>query len=137
MCRSSLVYTAFHKNILTVLFTLDDVFFFGKTVVSSVDVHHRDLKPEAIQFLAGDKDRYRPAVLTPIRPKDGITSNLHRIVGDYPYAMSRCSRLFNPANRVRPAETMKITAIRRISPVYNLLNLKYQVVNASRKLRDS
>ena len=29
---------------------------------------------------------------------------------------------------------MKITAIRRISPVYNLLNLKYLVVNANRKL---
>jgi hypothetical protein len=99
-----------------------------------VDVHHWDLKPEAMQFLARDKDRYRSAVLTTFGPKYGITSNLHQIVGDYPYVLSRYSRLFNLANRGRPTETMKITAIRRISPVYNLLNLKYLVVNANRKL---
>lgn len=121
-------------NILTILFILGDVFFFGKTFVSSVDVHHWDLKPDVMQFLARDNDRYRAAVLTTFGPKYGITSNLHQIVGDYPYVLSRYSRLFNLANQGRPTETMKITAIRRISPVYNLLSLKYLVVNANRKL---
>ena len=121
-------------NILTVLFIIGEVFIFGKTFVSSVDVHHWDLKPDAMQFLARDKDRYRSAVLTTFGPKYGITSNLHQIVGDYPYVLSRYSRLFNLANRGRPTETMKITAIRRISPVYNLLNLKYLVINANRNL---
>ena len=119
-------------NILTVLFILGDLLLFGKTFVSSVDVHHWDLKPAVMQFLARDKDQYRSAVLTTFGPKYGITSNLHQIVGDYPYVLSRYSRLFNLANRGRPTETMKIAAIRRISPVYNLMNLKYLVVNANK-----
>jgi hypothetical protein len=72
-----------HKllNTITVLFIITDLLFFGKTFVSSVDVHHWDLKPEALQFLARDKDQSRSAVITSFGPKYGITSNLHQIAG--------------------------------------------------------
>ena len=117
-------------NTIIVLFILGDLLFFGKTFIASVDVHHWDLKQEARQFLARDKDQYRSAVITSFGRKYGITSNLHQIVGDYPYVLSRYSRLYNLANRGKPSESMKIGAIRRISPVYNLLNLKYLVINS-------
>jgi hypothetical protein len=119
-------------NAIIILFLLGDLFIFGKSFVSSVDVHHWALKPEARQFLAGDKDQYRSAVITSFGSKYGITSNLHQIVGDYPYVLSRYSRLYNLANRGKPTASMKISSIRRISPVYNLLNLKYLVINSDR-----
>jgi hypothetical protein len=88
---------------------------------------------EAQQFLSRDKAQYRSAVITSFGPKYGITSNLQQIVGDYPYVLSRYSRLYNLANRGKPTESMKINSIRRISPVYNLLNLKYLVVNSDQR----
>jgi hypothetical protein len=120
-------------NTVTVLFILSDLFLFGKTFISTVDVHNWDLKMEAQQFLSRDKAQYRSAVITSFGPKYGITSNLQQIVGDYPYVLSRYSRLYNLANRGKPTESMKINSIRRISPVYNLLNLKYLVVNSDQR----
>jgi hypothetical protein len=121
-------------NTITILFILADLFIFGKTFVSSVDIHHWDLKPEALQFLARDKDQYRSAIVTSFGPKYGITSPLHQISGDYPYVLSRYSRLYNLANQGKPIPSMKLTGIRRLSPLYNLFNLKYLVVNSNRKL---
>jgi hypothetical protein len=121
-------------NTITILFILADLFIFGKTFVSSVDIHHWDLKPEALQFLVRDTDQYRSAIITSFGPKYGITSPLHQISGDYPYVLSRYSRLYNLANQGKPIPSMKLTAIRRLSPLYNLFNLKYLVVNSNRKL---
>ena len=117
-------------NAIIILFILGDLFLFTKTFVSSVDVRHWDLKREALDFLAKDKDPFRTAVITSFGPKYGITSNLEQIVGNYPYVLSRYSRMYNLANRGTPTASMKIGAIRRISPVYNLYNLKYLVFNS-------
>ncbi len=119
---------------ITILFIFTDLFIFGKTFVSSVDIHHWDLKPEALQFLSRDKNQYRCAVVTSFGPQYGDTSFLQQISGDYPYVLSRYSRLYNLANRGKPIASMKISSIRRVSPVYNLLNLKYLVVNSNRIL---
>jgi hypothetical protein len=119
---------------ITILFILTDLFIFGKTFVSSVDLHHWDLKQEALQFLSRDKNQYRCAIVTSFGPQYGITSLLQQIIGDYPYVLSRYSRFYNLANRGKPDPSMKITAIRRMSPTYNLLNLKYLVVNSNRIL---
>ena len=117
---------------IIILFILTDLFIFGKTFVSSVDIHHWDLKQDALQFLSRDKNQYRSAIITSFGPKYGVTSLLHQITGDYPYVLSRYSRLYNLANRGKPIPSMKITSIRRVSPIYNLLNLKYLVVNSNR-----
>ena len=121
-------------NTLTIIFILTDLFIFGKTFVTSVDIHHWDLKQEALEFLDRDKNQYRSAVITSLGPKYGVTSLLHQIIGDYPYVLSRYSRLYNLANRGKPSALMKISAIQRVSPVYNLFNLKYLVVNSNRTL---
>jgi hypothetical protein len=121
-------------NTITLLFILTDLFIFGKTFVSSVDIHHWDLKQEALEFLNRDKNQFRSAVITSFGPKYGATSLLHQIIGDYPYVLSRYSRLYNLANRGKPTPLMKISSIQRISPVYNLFNLKYLVVNSNRAL---
>jgi hypothetical protein len=121
-------------NTITILFILTDLFIFGKTFVSSVDIHHWDLKQEALEFLNRDKNQYRTAIITSFGPKYGVTSLLHQIIGDYPYVLSRYSRLYNLANRGKPTPLMKISAIQRVSPVYNLFNLKYLVVNSNRIL---
>jgi hypothetical protein len=117
---------------IIILFILTDLFIFGKTFVSSVDIHHWDLKQDALQFLSRDKNQYRSAIITSFGPKYGVTSLLHQITGDYPYVLNRYSRLYNLANRGEPIPSMKITSIRRVSPIYNLLNLKYLVVNSNR-----
>jgi len=117
---------------IIILFILTDLFIFGKTFVSSVDIHHWDLKQDALQFLSRDKNQYRSAIITSFGPKYGVTSLLHQITGDYPYVLSRYSRLYNLANRGKPIPSMKISSIRRLSPIYNLLNLKYLVVNSNR-----
>jgi hypothetical protein len=119
---------------ITVLFILTDLFIFGKTFVSSVDIHHWDLKQEATEFLARDQDQFRSAVITSFGPKYGITSLLDQITGDYPYVLRRYSRMYNLANGSRPTPSMKIDNIRRVSPAHNLFNLKYLVVNSNRKL---
>jgi hypothetical protein len=117
---------------IIILFILTDLFIFGKTFVSSVDIHHWDLKQDALQFLSRDKNQYRSAIITSFGPKYGVTSLLHQITGDYPYVLNRYSRLYNLANRGEPIPSMKISSIRRVSPIYNLLNLKYLVVNSNR-----
>ena len=119
----------------TVLFILTDLFIFGKSFVSSVDIHHWDLKPEAAEFLARDPDRFRSAVITSFGPKYGITTLLDQITGDYPYVLRRYSRMYNLANGSRPTPSVKIDNIRRVSPAHNLFNLKYLVVNSNRKLQ--
>ena len=119
---------------ITVLFILTDLFIFGKTFVSSVDIHHWYLKQEATEFLARDQDQFRSAVITSFGPKYGITSLLDQITGDYPYVLRRYSRMYNLANGSRPTPSMKIDNIRRVSPAHNLFNLKYLVVNSNRKL---
>jgi len=120
-------------NTIAILLILTDLLFFGKPFVSSVDIHHWDLKQEALEFLSRDKNQYRSAVVTSFGPKYGITSLLHQIVGDYPYVLSRYSRLYNLANHGRPTPSMKLTTLRQISPVYNLFNLKYLVINSNLK----
>jgi len=119
---------------ITALFILTDLFIFGKTFVSSVDIHHWDLKQEAVEFLARDQDQFRSAVITSFGPKYGITSLFDQITGDYPYVLRRYSRLYNLANQGKPTPSMKISNIRRVSPAYNLFNLKYLVVNSNRDL---
>ena len=118
---------------MILLFLLTDLFIFGKTFVSSVDPHHWDLKQEAVQFLARDKSQFRSAVITSFGPKYGATTLLQQIGGDYPYVLSRYSRLFNLANGQKPEPSMKISAIRLIGFVHNLLNLNYLVVNSDHK----
>jgi hypothetical protein len=117
-------------NTIILLFLLTDLFIFGKTFVSSVDPHHWDLKQEAVQFLSRDKNQFRSAVITSFGPKYGITTLLQQIGGDYPYVLNRYSRLFNLANGQKPEPSMKIGAIRLVTLVHNLLNLKYLVVNS-------
>jgi hypothetical protein len=119
---------------LTILFILTDLFIFGKSFVSSVDIHHWDLKPEAMEFLAQDQDQFRSAVITSFGPKYGITSLLNQITGDYPYVLRRYSRMYNLANGNKPTPSMKINNIRRVSPAHNLFNLKYLVLNSNRDL---
>jgi hypothetical protein len=121
-------------NDMTILLILSDLFIFGKSFVSSVDVHHWDLKREALEFLGRDQTQYRSAVITSFGPKYGITSRLQQITGDYPYVLSRYSRLYNLANQGKPTTSMKIANIHRVSPVYNLFNLKYLVVDSNRVL---
>ena len=87
-----------------------------------------------MQFIARDQNQHRSAVVTSFGPKYGITSLLHQIGGDYPYVLSRYSRLYNLANQGKPKPSMKISAIRRLAPVYNLFNLKYLVANSNRNL---
>lgn len=69
---------------LMMLIILTDLFIFGKTFISSVDVHHWDLKPEAMQFIARDPEQFRTAVITSFGSKYGISSPLQRLGGDYP-----------------------------------------------------
>ncbi len=119
---------------LTMVVILTDLFIFGKTFISSVDVHHWDLKPEVMQFIARDKEPFRSAVITSLGPRYGISSPLQQLGGDYPYVLSRYSRLYNLANQGKPKASMKIANIRRVSPVFNLFNLKYLVLNSDRSL---
>ena len=121
-------------NTLTILIILADLIIFTKTFVTSVDSRRWDIKPEVLQFLSQDKNQYRCAVVTSFGPKYGITSRLQQVVGDYPYALRRYSRLYNLANQGKPTPSMKIGSIRRISPIYNLFNLKYLLINSNRKI---
>ena len=115
-----------------ILFILTDLLIFGKTFVSSVDVHHWDLKAEVKELLSQDPQPSRSAVITSLGPRYGITSLLYQLGGDYPYVLSRYSRMYNLANQGTPNTSMKIGNIRRVSPVFNLFNLKYLVVNSER-----
>jgi hypothetical protein len=117
-----------------ILAVLTDLFIFGNTFVASVDMRHWDLKPEVMQFIARDNEPSRSAVITTFGPRYGITSPLQQLGGDYPYVLNRYSRLYNLANEGKPTASMKITNIRRISPVFNLFSLKYLVLNSDRQL---
>lgn len=119
---------------LTILLILTDLIIFGKTFVSSVDVRHWNLKPEVLDYISRDKQLHRSAVITSFGPKYGNTSLMHQITGDYPYVLKRYSRLYNLANRGQPTPSMKISNIRRVSPLYNQFNLKYLVINSNRGL---
>ncbi len=121
------------QAILT-LFIFADLFMFGKTFVSSVDVHHWDLRPDVMQFISQDQSHPRSAVITSFGPRYGITSPVQQLVGDYPYVLSRYSRLYTLANEGKLKKSMKIANIKRISPVFNLFSLKYLVLNSERSL---
>ena len=121
-------------NAMIILFVFFESFIFGKSFVSAVDVHHWDLKPEALEFLTRDQNQFRCAVVTSFGPKYGITALQQQIVGDYPYVLRRYSRLYNLANKGKPTPSMKIAAIRQVSPLFNLFNLKYLIINSNRGL---
>jgi hypothetical protein len=87
-----------------------------------------------MQFISRDQSQPRSAVITSFGPRYGITSPLQQLVGDYPYVLSRYSRLYNLANEGKLKTSMKIANIKRVSPVFNLFSLKYLVLNSERSL---
>ncbi len=111
-----------------------DMFFFASRFVFAVDPKAWDLKHELMQFLKKDKTLYRVAVLTSHGEKYGSTSSLQEITSAYPCVLKRYSKLYNLVNIQKPLPTMKIVPIRVISPIYNLFNLKYLILDSGKEL---
>ena len=116
-----------------IVFVCVDMLFFASKFVFGVDSRTWNLKPQVMQFLEKDKSPYRVAVLTSRSWRYGSTSFLERIGGNYPYVLERYSRFFNLANMGEPVASMKIGPIRMISPAYNVLNLKYLILDSGTK----
>jgi hypothetical protein len=100
---------------------------FASTFSTSVSIDQWNLQPGHAALLSRDESLRRSALVTSHGPKYGSTSRIHQITGDYPYVLRRYSRVFNFANEGHPEPSMKIGGIRRISPIYGLMNLKYLI----------
>ena len=107
-----------------------DMLLFASRFIHAVDPRAWDLKHEVMRFLEKDKTLYRVAV----GGEYGLSCSVQRITGNYPCVLKRYSKLYNLVNIGKAVPSMKIGPIRVISPIYNLLNVKYLMLVSGEEL---
>lgn len=108
---------------------LEMLLFARKFILPADDPSWR-LTPGVTQFLQKDKHPYRLLILSSRDRAAGAVSHAQQISGDYPYALNRYSQFYNQVNHGQAVASMKIGPVRKVAPVYSLLNVKYVIADS-------